>query len=331
MRIAIYKDTLANGRGADDAVIALAAGLRERGHDAVLFEKGDFAMRIVERWDVVVSAGTNELLDLHGRFRRASVFPWPVVQQFHTNPKSQFKWKRFARNWRIRRALRRVAAIQVLREAFVPQVSKCGAPVEVIGNWSRFGDLAAKSAKSTNDVIVYPAAFSKGKNQKLLIRAFARVSPGFPGWRLRLLGRTEGRYADECRLVAGRLGIGGMVDFPGYSRDMAGEYGRCAFVAFPSKDEGFPLTLADAAAFGRPAVMVHDWIGCAAAGGGVLARPTVAGYADGMRRLMADPALRDRMGESARSFCMESYSRGKILDAWERLLNSVAGKGGMQR
>ena len=45
MKIGIYKDTLSNRRGADMAVLALADGLRERGHDVVVFEKGDFAMR----------------------------------------------------------------------------------------------------------------------------------------------------------------------------------------------------------------------------------------------------------------------------------------------
>ena len=36
MRIGIYKDTFANGRGADIAVKQLAAGLAERGHPWLL-------------------------------------------------------------------------------------------------------------------------------------------------------------------------------------------------------------------------------------------------------------------------------------------------------
>ena len=41
MKIAIYKDTLANNRGADVAVRNLAAGLSERGHGVTLFEKDE--------------------------------------------------------------------------------------------------------------------------------------------------------------------------------------------------------------------------------------------------------------------------------------------------
>ena len=356
MKIGIYKDTLANRRGADAAVLALAEGLRgtvgeqswsdggEQRREVVVFEKKDFEKRIKEPWDVMISTGTNELLDLYSHFKHNStqstcstrlLFPFPVIQQFHTNPKSQFKWKRFVRNWKIRRALRHVSAIQVLSEEFVPQVAKYGVPVHVIGNWSRFGERGTGNGdppppglrwtrQGTGNVIICPAAFAKGKNQKLLIEAFARVAGEFPDWRLRLLGRAEGAYAEECRRFAGRLCVSDRVDFSGYSDDIAREYARCAFVAFPSLDEGFPLTLADAAAFAKPCAMVRDWIGTAGAGGGIAAKPTTAAYAAGLHRLMADMGLCRRMGEAARGFCAERYSRERILDRWESLLNEVA-------
>ena len=310
MRIAIYKDTLANRRGADFAVAALADGLRERGHDAVLFEKGELAARLREKWNAVVSTGTNELLDLAAEFQ--SDFPWPVVQQFHTNPRSQFKWKRFVRNWRIRRALRKVSAIQVLCESHVPQVSGYGPRVSVIGNWSRFADSSqavdGKPSRESKPVIVYPAAFGGKKNHVLLVKAFASLADEFPDWTLELYG-------------------GGTppADLPpnakacGFCEGLGEAYGRCAFLAFPSLDEGFPLTIVDAAAFGKPAVMVRDWIGTASADGGIVAGPDIASYAEGLRRFMADAGLRTRMGEAARDFCAAAYSREKILDAWEKL------------
>lgn len=325
MRIGIYKDTLANRRGADVAVLALVDGLRKRGYDAVLFEKTDFAKRMEEAWNVVISTGTNELLDMYAHTERRD-FPWPVVQQFHTNPKSQFKWKRFRRNWKIRQALRKVSAIQVLSESFVPQVCKYGPKVAVIGNWSKHDGFAANDAKATEKVVIYPAAFAKGKNQKLLIRAFAKVSGECPGWRLRLLGHAEGRYADECRRLAAKLNCLGKVEFAGYSDDMAREYANCAFVAFPSEDEGFPLTIVDAAAFGKPALMVKDWIATGAEAGGVLSCLTVKAYAEGLRRLMCDEVLSRTLGENARKFCDREYSKEKILDKWESLLGTVYGK-----
>ena len=344
MRIGIYKDTLANKRGADVAVLALAEGLRERfgGRscelgvvcgEVVVFEKNDFEKRIKEPWDLVISTGTNELLDLYNHFKdnstrstrsARSLFPLPVIQQFHTNPKSQFKWKRIVRNWKIRRALRCVSAIQVLSEKFVPHVEKYGVPVHVIGNWSKFSSELRVTHNSQLPIIIYPAAFAKGKNQKLLIEAFAKVAAKFPEWRLRLLGRIDGRYAEDCqRLVAAMGGTGFVhprIEFPGFCEDMAAEYAQCAFVAFPSVDEGFGLVVADAAAFAKPCVMVKDWIGTAKSGGGIMTRPTVAAYAEGLRRLMADAELRRTLGRAAQSFCAEHYSRETILDKWELLL-----------
>ena len=304
MRVAIYKDTLKNRRGADNAVLALAAGLCERRHEAVVFEKAALSDRLAERWDVVVSAGTNELLDL------ADYAGAPIVQQFHTDPKSQFKWKRIVRNWKIRRLLRRVAAIQVLREDLMAQVAKYGPQVRVIGNWSEWAGCA-QTASPMSKKIVYPAVLGRKKNQRLAVEAFALLSKEFPDWSFELYGN-------------------GVPDFPlpdgvrhkGYC-DLGHVYASCAFVAFPSLDEGFPLTLVDAAAFERPVVMVRDWIGTAAAGGGLVAEQTVPAYAVALRRLMSDPALCRQMGASARRYCESNYSRDKILDQWEALFESV--------
>ena len=409
MRIAIYKDTLANKRGADKAVISFAEALREKlgvrcqgsgvseKWDVVLFEKNELEARLKERWDVFVVTGTNELLDLADRVgvksssSRKEVFPplynynsnlqlnhkfpFPIIMQFHTNPKSQFKWKRFRRNRKIKAALRKVDAIQVLREEYVGQVKRYCPNVQVIGNWSGFNHieqvdrvnsscrselelesglsnvLSRTRTSNSNYTIIYPAAFAKGKNQKLLMKSFARVAKEFPDWKLRLLGRANGRYAEECKKLVGKLGLGDRVEFPGFSNDMAKEYAECAFVAFPSLDEGFPLTLVDAAAFGKPTVMVKDWIGCAAASGqesgvrgqelgdrgqlsvvsrqslvgsgGIVTMASVKAYAEGLRRLMGDARLCQKMGDNARGYCAEHYSREKIIDKWVELLRDT--------
>ena len=262
MRVAIYKDTLANRRGADIAVTELAHGLCERGHAAILFEKQELASRLDETWDVFISAGTNELLDLAERF--PGPFPFHVVQQFHTNPASQFKWKRFLRNRRIRRALSKVSATQVLSQDFVRQAAKYGPPVTVIGNWSKWGNSVPIAGNGNErPVIIYPAAFSKRKNQHLLVRAFASLSSDFPDWTLELYGggTPPKQLPDRVKAM-------------GFRDDLDNIYDSCAFLAFPSLDEGFGLAIADAAAFGKPALMVRDWIGTAAAGGGMVTHPT---------------------------------------------------------
>ena len=121
MKIGIYKDTFANNRGADIAVKNLASGLGERGHEVTLFDKSEFAEKVRGDYDVIISTGTNEILDL----AKVDGLP-PIIQQFHTDPKYPFPhWiKRWRRNRAIKAALKKAAAFQVLREAHVETLQK---------------------------------------------------------------------------------------------------------------------------------------------------------------------------------------------------------------
>ena len=53
-------------------------------------------------------------------------------------------------------------------------------------------------------------------------------------------------------------------------------------------------------------------------------RASVKAYAEGMRRLMSDPELCSKMGEIARDYCAERYSKEKIIGKWGKLLEDVA-------
>ena len=54
MKIAIYKDTFANNRGADIAVKNLASGLTGRGHIVTLFDKSEFAEKVHGDYDIII-------------------------------------------------------------------------------------------------------------------------------------------------------------------------------------------------------------------------------------------------------------------------------------
>ena len=325
MRIALYKDTLANNRGADRAVRNLAAGLVERGHEAVLFEKPELMVRLRERWDVIISTGTNELLDLVAAGRRLP----PVIQQFHTDPAYQFRhWlRRWRRNRAIKAALTSVSAIQVLRRQQVKWLCENVGRLEstvhmaVIGNWSDIAPVSGRNG-DPDKVVIYPGAINRDKNQELLIRSFVIVRDDFPEWRLEFYGTGSPDNERRIRNIAERSRNDGRISFKGHC-ELREAYARCAFVALPSKTEGFSLVIAEAASFGKPTVMVQDWIGTVAAGGGIVTEPSARAYAEGLRRLMSDMPLCRQMGEIAQRFCAECYSRAKILDQWESLLENV--------
>ena len=324
MKIAIYKDTFANNRGADIAVKNLAAGLEERGHKVTLFDKTEFAAKVRGDYDVIISTGTNEILDL----AKVEGLP-PIVQQFHTDPAYPFRhWiKRWRRNRAIKAALRRSAAFQVLSASHVCKLQKMLRGVAedrifVIGNWSAYERVEPRECEAEK-VIICPGAINNDKNQALLVDAFASIAGEFPDWQVHIYGK--GKVKDEVALMKRIKShkLEGRVMLKGYA-DLTDAYSKCAFVAFPSKTEGFGMVILDAAMFGKPAVSIADWIGVCDAGGGIAEKASVSSFAEALRNLMTDEKLRVGMGKAAIEFCRREYSKEKILSSWESLLSKVS-------
>ncbi len=342
MKIAVYKDNLSTGRGADGAVKNFAAGLAERGHEVSLMEKDEFLARVLNMsdnaFDVIVATGSNEIVDMDsaGYFSRSSRSR--VVLQLHLAPRGFFKWKHPFRNRRIRAAFDKPDAVQVLCSSYEDEFRRLAPHPRLftIGNYSPL-ITSSPNVKSNSQfsilhsqfhTILYPAAaVNKVKNQKLLIEAFAQVADEFPQWNVRLLGKNATPYAADCRKMVRRMGLDGRVEFVGFTKDLHGEYSRAEFVAFPSTLEGFPLAILEAADFGLPVLAQCDLPGVMdiVRGGetGLVSDASPEAYAEGLRLLMADELLRRRLGSGARSYCTSHYSRAAILDEWERLLESV--------
>ena len=335
MKIVVYKDNLSTGRGADRAVRNFAAGLAERGHSVSLMEKDEFFSRVIGMgdealgdgsFDIIVATGSNEIVDLDSAGYFSLHNRAKVVLQLHLAPRGFFKWKHPFRNRRIRAAFDKPDAVQVLCGGYVDEFRRL-APhprVAVIGNYA---EITSCGGSRPDSVILYPAAaLNKIKNQKLLIEAFALLADEFPGWKVRLLGKDSTSYAEQCRRMIARKGLAERIELVGFTKDLHGEYSRAAFVAFPSTLEGFPLAILEAAQFSLAAVVQNGLPGVGdivTDDTGIVTEPTVSAYADGLRRMMADKMLRQRLGEGSRRHCEDCYSRAKILDQWVSLLESV--------
>ncbi len=329
MKIAVYKDTFAARRGADIAVQFLIDGLRAREYDvtAVTDDDGDLRGRI-SGCDVCIAAGTNEILSLTdgGRIRP----PVKTILQFHTHP--LYPFRHWLRRWRrcraIRRAIALADAVQVLlpsHEGVLRRKIGYAGKVYVIGNASRFG----KCASSSDDgrTIIYPAALNDDKRQTLLVDAFARVAGEFPGWHVVLYGTGKASYEKKLRARVAAAGLEDRIVFAGFCDDLTAAYSSCAFVAFPSANEGFPLTVVDAAAFRKPVVGLAATPAIAElidnGETGLLCGSTDEAYAEGLSRLMRDADLRRRLGEAACRRFASAYSRDAFLDRWEASLRDL--------
>lgn len=347
MKVLLYKDSFSSGRGADRAVIALAEALGRR-HAVVLVTMSEHAtpvgttVQVVRfsgmaelrhaiaaiRPDVIVSAGTNETRDLASAY--PGRFPCPVVHQFHVYPPSAFKWKRFIRNWKTRRAIRRVAAVQVLLPAYVSSVRKWlgnEQRVVVIGNAVDVGTVNPPPRVSRSDTpphIVYPAVLNKDKRQDLLIRAFARMD-AHRNAVLSLYGNGRPKFIMRLKRLATKLGVAKRIRFEGFCDDPASIYANADLVAFPSRVEGFGLVLTEAAAFGKRIVACSDCLASAELVprfGGILSAPTPHALASALERGLA-PNRAENMDALRIENALDEFSPRSIYRRWERLLASL--------
>ena len=101
--------------------------------------------------------------------------------------------------------------------------------------------------------ILYAGTINQRKGYVDLIRAFAKVAPQHPDWKITLSGKGE---IEQARTLAKELGIEGQVELLGWvngeSKDKA--FKKSSVFCLPSYAEGFPMAVLDAWAYGLPVV-----------------------------------------------------------------------------
>ena len=110
----------------------------------------------------------------------------------------------------------------------------------------------------------------------------------------------------------------GLVELWGWRNDMAQVYRECHIVCLPSYREGFPKVLLEAAACGRPLVSTtvegcREAIVHGTSGYSVPVRDAPA-LAAALAPLIADAALRARMGAAARDIVCGEFSLAAVID-----------------
>ena len=176
----------------------------------------------------------------------------------------------------------------------------------------------------TAPVVAYLGRLSDEKGVDLLLAAWAQVSPRHPHWRLHLHGTGDPAQERALRARSHTLGVADTVRWLGWTDDVAGALRGASVLALPSRAEGFPLALLEAMALGVPCAafdcapgvreIVRDGVD------GLLAPPgDVDALARRLETLLADAALRHRLGEAARRGVVERYGPERIVRCWEEL------------
>ena len=217
--------------------------------------------------------------------------------------------------WITRHALARAGAITAtglrLAEATLPHTPR-GKPVAVIPYGVDL-DLFSPQPRGERAELTIGAAsrLSPEKGFDLLLRAVAQLRERGVALRVLLVGDGPSRPALER--LSRELHLDEAVEFAGevpYAR-VPGMLQRLAIFAMPSTWEGFGVAAVDAAAMKLPAVAsnIHGIPDVVLDGvTGLLVPPNdTSAFADAVLQLVAQPRLRELMGEAGRAYVEREY------------------------
>lgn len=177
------------------------------------------------------------------------------------------------------------------------------------------------------------------KDLHTLIRAFALVRAEIPNARLRIFGGTPAAnkvYHASCQGLIDELGLTGQATLEGRVGNAVEAYHAGSLVALTSISEGFPYTVVEAMACGRPTVCTNVGGVAEAVGetGIVVAPRDVPAVAEACVKLLRDQELRLRLGAAARERVLEKFTLQVSLkayrDIYEGLVAPDTGTGARQ-
>lgn len=139
-------------------------------------------------------------------------------------------------------------------------------------------------------------------------------------------------YAETLRARAGALGLGERVCFLGDRPDVPRLMAGFDALVWLSDGEGMPHVLVEAGAARLPVVVTRDNGSGQQVDHGVsglfVPKRNPAAVADTLERLVADPALRHRLGAGLRVTVEQRYSADVVVPQWRALLAELADKAG---
>ena len=176
-----------------------------------------------------------------------------------------------------------------------------------------------RAASEARPIVGFVGRIEPRKNQVALVEAFASVRQRWPNLALELVGPiADHGYADALTRAVTDAGLDDAVHLTGGVPDVARFVRRwCAFLS-ASTDEGQGLAVLEAMALGVPVVAakvrgIEDYLD--AASGVVVPRPTPAGLARGLGRVLEGPGATLARSRRARRLVVRRYNWPTTLAA----------------
>jgi glycosyltransferase involved in cell wall biosynthesis len=191
------------------------------------------------------------------------------------------------------------------------------------------GPLAAVLATLPSPRVLFVGRLVYYKGLTVLLEAIAATGAS-------LVIAGDGPLGPALRERAGSLGVAGRVAFcSGLSdEDVRRLYGACDVFVLPSTErtEAFGLVQVEAMASGLPVVSTDlptgvPWVNGHEVTGLVVRRDDAGALAAALQRLLADPALRTRLGQAGRRRAIERFAVGRMIEEFAAIVESVTGVG----
>ncbi|GAB2950453.1 glycosyltransferase family 4 protein [Streptomyces pseudoechinosporeus] len=180
-----------------------------------------------------------------------------------------------------------------------------------------------------SDVIVAAGRLIAVKRYDRLVSAFAKVAAEYPGWTLRIYGRGPEKV--RLREQIDRLGLYDRAFLMGPVSPIETEWAKGAIAAISSDMESFGMTIVEAMHCGVPVVATD----CPHGPGEIITdgqdgllvplSGDVDALADGLKRLVADPALRRKLAAGAQEKAA-TYAPSVIARRYEALIDELSRK-----
>ena len=259
----------------------------------------------------------------------------PIIMMMHNPPNEVFdKWQKSPIKKALYKSLmNKIAVLQVLMHNFAALADKYYDFKKIVVIPNQVIQIPLKDrrdlSKETHKITHIAQIAEQYKRQHLTLEAFAKVAKDFPKWTLNFYGKVKKgkheKYYRRLLLRVKELGLQNRVKFNGYCNHIDKVYQQADINCTPSFSEGFGYGMADGLAYGVPG------LGFASALGvneliinektGFLVKD-VDDYADKMRALMKDKALRIKMGKAAAKD-MQRYAPKVVIDAWDKLIKET--------
>ena len=200
--------------------------------------------------------------------------------------------------------------------------------IEVIENGvdlSFFGP-DPRARRFAEPTVLYLGRLARYKRVDIIIRAVARMRA--TGVDVRLIIGGRGAAQAELEMLTAELALSDRVEYAGFvSEERKLELFRRAWVhALTSPKEGWGISIMEAAACGTPSVAsdspgLRDSVRNGHTGF-LVPHGDIDAFADRLRTVLQDPALRERLGAQARAFA-EQFSWERTADRTESHLERV--------